>query len=66
MIFPVILEKGNLEKIPYILGNGTPPPSPPNIFFQETKLSYISGRTSKSPKTKISFISPEKVMNKFF
>ena len=35
------------------------------LIFQETELSYISGGTSKAPKTKISYIS-KKVNNKFF
>ena len=30
------------------------------------KIIYISGETSKSPKTKISYISSKKVMNKLF
>ena len=30
------------------------------------KLSYISGGTSKAPKTRISFISQKKNMNKYF
>ena len=34
--------------------------------FQETELSYISGGTSKAPRTKIYYTSPEKVMNKCF
>ena len=36
------------------------------LIFQETELSHISGGTSKASKTKISYISPKKVMNKFF
>ena len=43
------------------------------LIFQETKkilifqeLSCISGGTSKAPETKTSYISPKKVMNKFF
>ena len=52
-----------------ILGNGTPPPpSPPQkkLIIQETELSYISGGFSNAQKTEISYISPKKVMNKFF
>ena len=41
--------------------------TPKKLFiFQETQLSYISGGTSKPPKTKVSYISPKKVMNKCF
>ena len=36
------------------------------FIFQEAELSYISGGTSKAPKSKISYISPKTVMNKFF
>ena len=39
----------------YILENGNP-----------EKICYISGRTSKAQKTKISYISPKKVMHTFF
>ena len=40
---------------------------PPKILIiQETELSNISGGFSKAQKTKISYISPKKVMNNFF
>ena len=39
----------------YILENGNP-----------EKVPYISGETFKAPKTKISYISPKNVLNKFF
>ena len=31
------------------------------FIFQETELCYISGGTSKAPKTKIPYISPKKL-----
>ena len=43
------------KKIPYISGNEN---------FE--KILFISGGTSKAPKTKISNITPKKIMNKFF
>ena len=46
-----------------ILGNGNPPKK---LIIQETELSYISRGFSKAQKTKISYISPKKVMNNFF
>ena len=36
------------------------------VIFQAEKVSYISGRTSKAPKAKTYYISPKKVINKFF
>ena len=30
------------------------------------KILYISDRTSKTQKTKVSYISPKKIMNNFF
>ena len=53
-----------------ILGNGTPKKF---LIFQEMKrfyilenktpqkIPYVSGGTSKAPKTKISYISPKKL-----
>ena len=36
-------------------------------IFQEAELSYISGETSKPPKTKTSYIpQKKKIMNKSF
>ena len=35
-------------------------------IFSKRGFSYISGGTFKAPKTKISYISQKKVMNKFF
>ena len=41
--------------------------NPKKLFIsQETDFSYISGGTSKALKTKVSYISPKKVINKFF
>ena len=37
-----------------------------HIFWETENSSYFSGRTSKAPKTKISYISQKKVINKFF
>ena len=36
------------------------------IFGNPENIPYISRGTSKGPKTKISYISPEKVMSNFF
>ena len=36
------------------------------LYFFKRSFSYILRRTSKLPKTKISYISPKKVINKFF
>ena len=36
------------------------------LIFQEAELSYISGGTSKAPKTKNSYISQKNVMNNIF
>ena len=36
------------------------------LKFLETELSFISGGTPKAPKAKISYISPEEILNKFF
>ena len=36
------------------------------FIFWRTELSYISGGTSKAPKTKISDIFPKHVINKCF
>ena len=36
------------------------------LKFLETELSFISGGAPKVPKAKISYISPEGIMNKFF
>ena len=47
--------KPQKESFSYISGNGN-----------AEKILYISGGTSKAPKTKISYISPKKAMNKFF
>ena len=50
------------ENCSYILGKEIPK----NLFiFQERELSYISRRTSKALKTKMSYISPKKAINKF-
>ena len=50
---------GNPEKNPYISENGNPEKI---LYISETELSYISGGTSKTPKTKIYFISSKKVI----
>ena len=34
--------------------------------FQEMELSYVSGETSKAPKTEIYYISSKKIMNEIF
>ena len=49
MIFPVILEKGNLEKIPYILGNGTPP-LPSQYFFPGNETFLYFRKNFQIPK----------------
>ena len=36
------------------------------VTFQAQKVSCISGRTSKAPEAKTYYISPKKVINKFF
>ena len=34
--------------------------------FQEMELSYVSGETSKVPKTEIYYISSKEIMNEIF
>ena len=68
--------KNKLLELCYILGNGSIKKFS-YIFSKESfsyisgnrnpkKILYISGGTSKAPKTKISYISPKEAMNKFF
>ena len=47
------------SELSYTLGNG-------KIHVNTRKIPYISGETSKAPKTKTSYTSPKKIMNKSF
>ena len=60
-------KKKHSEKISYIFRKWIfLAPKLKNSYTFSKKKSYISGRTSKSPKTKIFSTSPKKVINKFF
>ena len=60
------ISRSNIKKIltcSYISGNENPGKT---SYILGSRAFYISKRTSKAPKTKNYYISPKRVMNKFF